>query len=138
MNEQILREVHRAIDRHSDPLFQAAVWFVEQHSLPTPNQTNGLLNIVQCQDNIKGLTDFLQHQAGKSTTRDSVFWSDLKREIEGLRKQAEEIQLQLDLNPENKKIQREHRDEISLLLARDYVQHLVAHVLYRSTLPRGE
>jgi hypothetical protein len=138
MDEQKTHEVRYEIDRNSDDLFRAAEEFIDNHRLITLNQANGLLNVVNCEENINTvLTAYIQHQASKSTTRDPAFWNDLKREVEGLRKQAEEIQQRLGLEAEGKKAHKELRDEIHLQLARDYIQHLVAHVIYRSTLTEG-
>lgn len=131
MEHQILRRVFREVDRRSDDLQQASVWVVESQGTLTRSQANGLWSVVSCEDNINTITLFAQRQAAKSTSRNSGFWSELKRELEGLRKQAEEIQQKLGLETDGKKMQKEQRDEIHLLLARDYVQHLVAHILFR-------
>jgi hypothetical protein len=139
MNEQAIRQVFREVDRRTDHLQQAAVWLADRHPPLASNQANGLLNVVNCESNINSiLSNHIQHQAGKSTARNPAFWNELKRELEGLRKQAEEIQQKTFPLPQEKKQQQEQRNDIHLLLARDYVQHLVAHSIYRAALTGGK
>jgi hypothetical protein len=138
-NETQTHEVYREVGRRSDDLLQAAVRFAERHPPLPSNQANGLLNVVNCEANINTiLSNYIQHQAGKSTARHPAFWNELKRELEGLRKQAEEIQQKIGALPQEKKQQQQERNEIHLWLARDYVQHLVAHTIYRAALTGGK
>lgn len=133
------KEIRNEIDRRSDELLQAAVCFADRHRPLTFSQANGLQNVVNCESSITTvLTKYVQHQASKSTARNPAFWNELKRELEGLKKQAEEIQQRLGALAQNKKKQQEQRNDIQLLLARDYVQHLVAHIIYRAALTGGK
>jgi hypothetical protein len=139
MNEQSLREIHREVGRRSDMLFEAAVKFADEHKIPRSNQFNGLLNVVNSEQNTNTiLSNFVQHQATKSTTNDAVFWTKLKSELDGLRKAADEIQNKIGLDSETKKDRQKWKEQIHLWLIRDYVQHLVAHLIYRSTQTGGE
>lgn len=134
MNKDISRQVLREIDQNSDALFKAAALFSERHRPLTFNQANSLMAVVNCENNINTvLINYVQRQATRSTTRDEekAFWNDLKKELDSLRKQAEAIQQSLSLAPPDKKAQQDQRNQIHLLLARDYIQHLVAHIIYR-------
>jgi hypothetical protein len=130
-------KINKYIDNLSDQLYQMASDLVDRHSLLTSAQANGLLNIVNCENLITTVTAYIQNQATKSTTKDPQFWSTLKKELEGLRKLAEEIQAALGDVPPEKKKQQDQRNEIHLLLAREYVRHLVAHNIYKSALNGG-
>lgn len=139
MNEGLLRQTNHEISRLTDGLLRSAEQFVNRHPPVTTSQANGLQNVVNCESSITTvLTKYIQHQASKSTARNPAFWNELKREIEGLRKQAEEIQQKIGSLPQDKKQQQQERNEIHLLLARDYVQHLVAHTIYRAALTGGK
>ncbi|MFY9554677.1 MAG: hypothetical protein WAV47_08190, partial [Blastocatellia bacterium] len=74
----------------------------------------------------------------KSTSQDAAFWNELKHELDGLRKQAQEIQQELNVEPSGNKASKEQLALIHLLLARDYVQHLVAHNGYRRAAMGGK
>lgn len=142
MHEQDARLVYQEIDRRDYDLFQAAVQFSNNHGVLTSNQASGLLNVVHCEDNLNTiLREFIQHQADKAdkkTGQKTAFWKDLLREVEGLRKQADEIRQKLCLTTQTQKAQKEQLTEIQLLLVRDYVQHLVAHNVYRQALEGGK
>lgn len=119
---------------YSDALYQKAVQFMETQHCPTNSQANGLLSVINAESSISTvLTKYIQNQATKSTTKDPAFWNGLKRELESLKGIAEEFQQKIGNLPDDKKI----RNEIHLLLARDYVQHLVSHILYQATLNGG-
>lgn len=138
MNKQPLRQVHLEIDRRSEGLFQNAVRFADKYPPPSSSQASGLWNVINSEPSINSiLTTFVQHQADKSTSQNSEFWKGLKRELDGLRKEAEGIQQQLALPLEKGETQKGQRDEIHLMLARDYIQHLVAHTIYRRTQTGG-
>jgi hypothetical protein len=138
MDRYFLRKVHQEIDQRGYSLYQMAEQFVDRHKLLTPNQANGLWNVVSGEKSIQTvMTKYIQHQAGKSTATDPAFWNDLKRELDSLRKQAEEVQQQLALTLEKGETQKGQRDEIHLLLARVYIQHLVAQTIYRRTQTGG-
>ena len=146
MNEHILKQAWREINIKSDDLLRSAVYFLDSLNLPipsqahglTPSQANGLSNVINCEDNIGTVLTYVQRQGSKSTTRDPAFWNGLKREIEGLRKQADVILQKLDIEQEGRKDQKKIRDDIQLLIARDYVQHLVAHIIYRAAITGGK
>lgn len=131
MDHLTLRRVYHEIDSRSDDLLKASVWFANRQGLITSSQAKGLWNVVSCEDNINTVIHFAQRQGAKSTSRNPGFWNELQPELEGLRKQAEDIQQKLGLELGGRKTQKEHRDKIHLLLARDFVQHLVAHILFR-------
>jgi hypothetical protein len=129
MPELASRALYQEVDRRSYDLFQAATEFSEKYKPLTPSQASGLLNVVNCENNLTTIIiNFVQHQANKSTMDDPAFWRELRRDLEGLKRQAEEIQQKLESSPETKKAQ---LTLIHLLLVRDYVQHLVAHNIYR-------
>jgi hypothetical protein len=139
MTEELLRHLRSEVDRLSDDLYAAAVEFSENHDVMTSNQAEGLLGIVDCETNINSILNvFILHQASKSTTRDPYIWKDLKKEIEGLKKRAAEIHERTTSPPLSKKEEKEQRDIIHLLLARDYVQHFVAHNWYRDAKRRRD
>jgi ribosome-binding ATPase YchF (GTP1/OBG family) len=144
MHEQDAR-LYQEIDRRNYDLLQAAVQFSNNHKALTSNQASGLLNVVNCEDNLNTIIrEFIQHQADKADKADKKaeqkisFWKDLLREVEGLRKQADEIRQNLGLKAETQKAQKEQLAKILLLLVRDYVQHLVAHNIYRQALEGGK
>jgi hypothetical protein len=138
MDKQYLQKIHHEIYGFSDQLFQAAVKFGDSHQPVATNQGNGLLNLVNNETSINTVLNIhIQGQATKSTARDPAFWSDLRRELEGLKKYAEEIQQKVGLQAENKKALQAQMNTIHLGLARDYIQHLVAHMLYKVTLTEG-
>jgi len=141
MDKDRFRIVLREIDQHSDALLIAASALAERHRPLSFSQANGLMTVVNCENNINTvLINYIQRQASKSTTRaeEKAFWSDLKKEVDGLRKQADVIQQNLGGMAPDKKVQQEQRNQIHLLLARDYVQHLVAHIIYRSKMTGEE
>jgi hypothetical protein len=132
LDNMALRKICREIDRNSDDLLHSSEGFAKKQGPMTRSQANGLLNIVNCEDNINTVISFIRKQAGKSTSRNPEIWKALKVVLESLRKQADEIQQKISIQLNSTKRQKELRDEIHILLARDYVQHLVAHMLYRS------
>ncbi len=138
MDQQIQRMIYLEIDKRSYALMKAAEQFVDQHNLLTGSQASGLAGVANCVDSLSTLiTTYIQHQATRSTTRDPKFWQELKREIEGLRKQAQEIQEKLGLTWNSQKAQKDQLNQIQLLLARDYIQHLAAHEVYRKVSQGG-
>src|SRR5438128_1792759 len=137
MNRDQARSVRHEIDQNSDGLFKSAVQLAERHRPLSSSQANGLMAVVNGEDNINTvLTNYIQRQGTKSTKREEekAFWSDLKKEMDGLRKQAEAILQNLGWMAADKKTQQDQRNQIHLWLARDYVQHLVAHIIYKSKM----
>lgn len=140
MDKPLLRKVLHEIDQQSEDLFEAAVSLAGRHRPLSFSQANGLQNAFNCENNINSLiTGYIQRQADKATTAEEerAFWKDLRKETDDLRKRAEDIQRKLGIAPENKKGRQEQRNDIHLMLARDYMQHLVAHTIYRSRVNGG-
>jgi predicted membrane chloride channel (bestrophin family) len=138
VDQPILRKIYHEIDKRSYALMKSAEQFVEQHNLLTASQASGLTDVANCVDSLSILVaNYIQHQATRSTTKDKPFWHDLKREIEGLRKPAQEIQENLGLTWNSQKAQKDQLNQIQLLLARDYIQHLAAHEVYRKVSQEG-
>ena len=140
MNEMEVREIYRHVDRLSYELLKASERFLEDHRPITNSQARGLANVIDCEEkNINTvLVGYIQHQGNKSTSQDAAFWNELKRELEGVRKQAQAIQQELGVNTAANKAAREQLAFIHLLLARNYVQHLVAHNEYRRAMIGGK
>lgn len=140
MDQLILRKIYQQIDKRSYALMKEAEQFVDRHNLLTTSQASGLTDVADCVDSLSTLVaNYIQHQATKSTTKDKdrEFWQDLKREINGLRKQAEEIRAMLGLPDNTERVRKEQLNQIQLLLARDYIQHLAAHEIYRKASREG-
>jgi len=135
----VIREMYRQIERRSYELLKGAERFAENQRLITNSQAQGLANVINCEEkNINTvLVAYVQHQGNKSTSHEAAFWKELKRELDGLRKQAQEIQQELTVEPPGSKAAKEQLALIHLLLARDYVQHLVAHNGYRRAIMGG-
>ena len=134
MEKGSIRQIHREVQANTDDLFQAAVRFGDSHQPLSTSQSNGLFNLLNAENNINTiLSVYIQGQSAKSTVKDPEFWKDLRRELDGLKKIAEEIQQKVGPATEGKKAQQNQRNDIHLLLAQDFIQHLVAHMLYKTS-----
>ncbi len=138
MAESAARDIYRHTGRRSYELLEASERFLESHGPISTNQAHGLENVINCEPkNINSVLGYVMHQGSKSTSRDTGFWKDLKSELDGLRKQAKEIQEELGVEAPASKAAKEQLALIHLALARDYVQHLAAHNEYRRAITGG-
>jgi len=141
MNQQMTRKIFKEIDKRSYDLMKAAERFGGGHSILTSNQASGLAVSADCVDNPNTLITHIQNQSTKSTVRekDRGFWRDLKKEIEALRGEAEQVFVALEPPPDTTdKARKEAIQYIQLLLARDYIQHLSMHEVYARALQKHQ
>ena len=136
MDESLTRELCRHVERRSYQLVEAAERFLRDHRWITSNQAHGLANVISSEEkNVNTvLVAYVQHQGRKATSQNNRFWEDLKRELEGLRKQAQEIQEDLGNDALTPRETKEQLARIHMLIVRDYVQHLVAHNEYQRAM----
>ena len=121
-------------DLSDDELYSGSVKFLhrivdEEECLPLPaSQVAGLLNIANTSSYTE-LERFIRHQLGRN-------WSESKKDIQIFYTELDKefTQMKKTLEQEGKNA-REVNDELMALLARDFIQHLIAeNMLLLATL----
>ncbi len=101
----------------------------------TNTQLAGLQNIVQAAPSYGKIKRFVEHQGDKATRagRDDVadYWKVVLKALNGLRREGEQLLDSVPGGPPlNTREGKQLADEWHCRLAREFVQHLVAHSLW--------
>ena len=123
-----------------DKLYCDAVDFVTRHdpSVISQTQLNGLWNAVGAGD-WQEIVRYIDNRLGRDTISDELWelYQALKNDLNGLLKQVEEIQLVVKperlMGAEKKQVNEEIR-WYAYLLAKEFIQHLVAEYNYQRSL----
>jgi hypothetical protein len=129
---QLTRQQQQQIWLISDrDLYQEAEHFLAEHGAVERSQAEGLLDNAQSFDELQR---FIRHQAGRDWTgrkeHYKEFYAALARFLQDLRRRVRE---QYRLVPEglSRRETREQTDFLVRLLAREFLQHLVAELVYK-------
>jgi len=112
-----------------------------RHLLPkriTNAQLSGLNGVVQAVDRLDQVMDFAQHQGMRAARAGRMdvkgYWDDLREALDTLEGEAVQLLAQAGLSVEeaegNGKRSPRAPSWLTLWLAQEFVQHLVAHSLY--------
>ncbi|MCR4407436.1 MAG: hypothetical protein NUW24_11030 [Anaerolineae bacterium] len=124
----------------SDRWQAEAARFADSHRdlLPrriTSAQLYGLGNVVRSARRYADVERFIKHQAGKAERAGRLdvqgYWNDLVTALSNLRGEAQTLLKGLPVPPETDT--RQALDALHRELAELYVQHLIAHSLYKAT-----
>ena len=123
-----------------DKLYCDAVDFVTRHdpSVISQAQLNGLWNAVGAGD-WQEIVRYIDNRLGRDTISDELreLYQALRNDLNGLLKQVEEIQLVVKperlMGAEKKQVNEEIR-WYAYLLAKEFIQHLVAEYNYQRSL----
>ena len=138
-----LTEQQKIILLSDGQLYRDAVNFVSKHnplrdSQVTKSQLSGLENIVRSHS-FAQIISYINHQLGRDTLNNELreFYQNLLPYLEGLPSMIEEHQLvsipENQSRAERRKL-RERIDQYAYLLAKEFIQHLVAENNYRRSL----
>ena len=121
-------------------LYRDAMDFVSKHKpLPdlqvTKSQLSGLENIVHSHS-FAQILGYINHQLGRDTLKDELreFYQHLLPYLEGLRSMVEEhqfVSIPENASRAERRQLREKIDEYAYLLAKEFIQHLVAENNYQ-------
>lgn len=111
----------------------------------TNAQLAGLHNVVQAAPSFREIERFIERQRGKATRagRDDVaaYWEDVVKALKNLRGAAEQMlteAFKTSSSGASSIITRQDFDDWHCRLAREYVQHLVAHSLWARPAPNRD
>ena len=101
----------------------------------TNAQLSGLTNIVQAVSTFAEIEKFVTHQGQKAARAGRAdmqeYWPDVGKALEELRREAERMWTETPGGPAaSSREARNSLDEFHCRLAREFVQHLVAHSLF--------
>jgi hypothetical protein len=134
-------DLRREIAAWSDRAQKSAAAFAEEYRdlLPrriTNAQLAGLNNIVQATTMLDQVKKFIDHQREKASRTGyedvPIYWQELNKVFTALRPDAEKLLNAIGISAPSDPKSKEYKallDEVCLLLAREWVQHLVAHSL---------
>ena len=140
MNDEAQRKLQQPVAAWSDGQGLAlATELVERHQnlLPkkiTNAQLSGLNGVVRAVDEVDRVMDFAQHQgtraelAGRTEVKD--YWDDLRETLGGLEDEAAQLLSQTGVSVEVTGKGARALAWLTLWLAQEFVQHLIAHSLY--------
>jgi hypothetical protein len=148
MNEEERLKLRRLVASWSDGRGLAqATTLADQHRYLLPKritnaQLSGLNGVVQAAANLEQVTAFTQHQGERAARAGRLdvkgYWDALRQALEALEREAEDLATQAGLTlappPGKGKARSKAPEWLTLWLAQEFVQHLVAHSLYLSTI----
>jgi hypothetical protein len=137
------QRLSRFVAAWSDAAEAEAVTFVERYGDPLGRepgnaQLSGLGNLVESGHGLDEIQKFATHQGSKAESAghygSQEYWGALRRSLEGLKSDAWEIAhgagLPVPDRDSKPKVLRAALDDLYRRLAREWVQHLVAHSIY--------
>jgi len=136
--------LRRLVAAWSDSSQEEAARFVDSHRdlLPrriTSAQLYGLVNVVRSAHCFADVQRFVRHQGKKAERagrRDVAnYWEEVDQTLSSLRNNAKKLQQLIDSLPLTVDPQ-SGLDMLHLQLAGEFVQHLIAHSLYWSPIPK--
>ena len=152
MNEQEQIKLRPLVAAWSDGVgLDQAMALAEQfrYLLPrriTNAQLSGLNGVVQAAANLGQVVEFAKHQGKRAESAGRLdvadYWEDLQKAFQRVEEEAVKLTVQAGITWEapqgKKKFQPKALGKLSLWLAQEFVQHLVAHSLYLGMMGKRE